>query len=328
MKKISYFLFVFFILSAFSGCNLNEDGLVPGTLNPLSVTSSVLTNEFCGPDVYYSSYTNYTNSPSGFTSVGYVDMVNNETLIFLYLSSSIGFYNLPDNIDIGFYTASLPSSKPDPSGMHYHYTTGSTVITSYGIELPIGNIFIENLGSFSSLKCGEPVYILIHYDALDAMGNPVDVWSGNYGYMSENDWWFKYIAYTPACCVTCSSETAWGGNTAGPDRRAWWKYFRVSNGLTQNIYAGQNVNIGTVTFNPINRTLDIKLTDGWVLDIIDENADGISDNNTIKIQGYNILPSVRPAPGLFTTYKGNNLTDIHVASYSYFAIHLDVKICK
>lgn len=47
------------------------------------------------------------------------------------------------------------------------------------------------------------------------------------------------------------------------------------------------------------------------------------EDNNVKIQGYNDVPTGNPAPGQFTTYKSNAL-EVTVPGSSYFGIHLDV----
>ncbi len=135
-------------------------------------------------------------------------------------------------------------------------------------------------------------------------------------------WWY-YLQYIVKCCNNnCQTETAWGGNTPGQGA-AWWYYFDTTNGVnSQDIWAGQNMLAGNVTVTPNNdgtATISIMLNDGWQFQNVAE---------PVKIQGYNdnTLPTVRPAAGLFTTYKGTALI-VNVPLFSYYAIHLDVQKC-
>ena len=120
-------------------------------------------------------------------------------------------------------------------------------------------------------------------------------------------------------------ETAFGGDTYGGDTNgpggAWWFYFDTQGNETQIIWAGQNIDIGTVTVSAPdngNRTITLHLTGGWELQDV---------NEPVKIQGYNDgeFPDSRPASGTFTTYKGDELS-IVVPDFDYYVIHLDV--CK
>jgi hypothetical protein len=317
MMKLRRLLIIFNVLLAIAACNKTEDYDTKDTSNPLSLKEASVI--YCNEGNFFSSY---HNSPTGISSLGWIFIRNNETLLNLYLKPDIGFQNLTDNIDIGFYTGPLPTSKPDPNSLHYHYTTGA-IPSDLGTEInfQLEKIFIENIGITSSVRCGEEIYIVVHYDALDESGNPLDIWTGNMKIeegSAENYWWYKYIAYTPACCITCEYETAWGGNSAGYGR-AWWYYFNTSIGSPQNIYAGQNKLIGTVTYDAISGTLAIILTNGYELDLK-------PDTYAVKVQGYNSIPLTRPTPGLFQ-YKGNSLTVV-VNPYQFYAIHLDVRICK
>ncbi|WP_143019721.1 hypothetical protein [Niabella drilacis] len=85
-------------------------------------------------------------------------------------------------------------------------------------------------------------------------------------------------------------------------------------------YAGQTMQAGTVSFpaSDINSNIIITITlaAGWSL---------TSDNESVKIQGYNTTPPAsNPAPGQFKTYKGNSLT-VTVPSFAFYGIHLDVR---
>lgn len=128
----------------------------------------------------------------------------------------------------------------------------------------------------------------------------------------------------PGDVCECSGATAWGGDYEGGGA-AWWYYYWEAGNTTQTIWANEDENIGTVTVSVIdqvtgNVTITMALIGGWALDA--------NKTETVKIQGYNEwdLPSFRPAPGPFTTYKGEELV-VHVEPYPYYAIHLDVVLC-
>jgi hypothetical protein len=121
------------------------------------------------------------------------------------------------------------------------------------------------------------------------------------------------------CDGECAGETAFGGNTAGPGS-AWWYSFAVANGACQDIYAGQHLMAGaSVCYDPVTSTFNITLGDNW--------QQQAGKTETVKIQGYNTLPGKRPAAGLFTHYKGDDLTAIQVPAYPYYIVHLDVEYC-
>lgn len=113
---------------------------------------------------------------------------------------------------------------------------------------------------------------------------------------------------------TCyQEETAWGGDYDG-DGPAWWFYFDTEGPATQEIYAGQNATNGEITFDGTKFIIDLG---SWVLQ---------PGGESVKIQGYDILPDFRPAAGLFTTYKGDDLEVPVDGTHRYYAIHLDVMI--
>jgi hypothetical protein len=118
-------------------------------------------------------------------------------------------------------------------------------------------------------------------------------------------------------CFTLKGETAWGGNSPGGGD-AWWYYYDTSVGGEQTIWAGQTINVGTVTVSDAdaagNRTITMVLAGDWDLDDVAE---------PVKIQGYTVVPDSRPAPGPFTTYKGAELV-VSVSDFPFYAIHLDV----
>jgi hypothetical protein len=133
-----------------------------------------------------------------------------------------------------------------------------------------------------------------------------DVTSGTLTYVLRD------LCSTSSC--TTRTETAFGGETTGGGN-AWWFAFDAGD-ATQDIIAGQNEVIGTVHYN--GSELTITLNSGWSLQNVSE---------PVKIQGYYELPSVRPAAGQFTTYKGSSLV-VPVDGFDYYVIHLDVEICE
>jgi len=135
------------------------------------------------------------------------------------------------------------------------------------------------------------------------------------------------IVPTPQCY---QEETAWAANGLVPGSiryvpRGNWATYLVSPTVnntpkTVNIYAGKTIYVGQATITKLNGTVDIDivLSGGWELDPMETEA--------VKIQGYSTTPPpVNPAPGLFTTYKGNGLLNITVPYFAYYGIHLDVR---
>ena len=115
-------------------------------------------------------------------------------------------------------------------------------------------------------------------------------------------------------CAGCRLETAWGGTSQG-EGSAWWFYYDTSVGGQQSIYAGQYEVAGAYV-EYVNGEIKIELGDNMSL---------IDDDEAVKIQGYNTIPTTRPPAGHFT-YKGTDLT-VPVDEYPYYAVHLDVSVC-
>lgn len=110
-------------------------------------------------------------------------------------------------------------------------------------------------------------------------------------------------------------ETAFGGETEGSGA-AWWFAFDTNGDAQQPIYAGQElVPDAYVTYSGGN--FEITLGPNMVLDS--------NEDEPVKAQGYNTLPSSRPVAGLFSLYKGTSLT-FNGNGSTYYVIHLDVLV--
>jgi hypothetical protein len=130
------------------------------------------------------------------------------------------------------------------------------------------------------------------------------------------------FCWNPAPPV-CTYDTAWSAGPRYTNRGNWatyTPYTGVANTVT--LFAGQTMNAGTVSFSAPdmdgNVTITIAFNAGWGLHA------GVLD--AVKIQGYDSAPSGNPAPGLFTTYKGNELT-VTVPQYAFYGVHVDVQYC-
>jgi hypothetical protein len=122
------------------------------------------------------------------------------------------------------------------------------------------------------------------------------------------------------CAVVCNwqEETAFGGAIRG-EGNAWWYAIDASTSGTYPIYAGQNAVAGaSVNYNATTDVITINLGNNMQLQNVSES---------VKAQGYNVLPSTRPAAGLFTLYKGTGLT-IQGNGSNYYVVHLDVEVCN
>lgn len=127
-----------------------------------------------------------------------------------------------------------------------------------------------------------------------------------------------------------SGETAWADGDRYVRRGNWATYTSYQAGATVTVYAGQTVDVGTVEFGPVvdgKVEITITLKPGVRLaQEYDEDGNelGVAPE-AVKIQGYGSAPSGNPAPGGFTTYKGNELV-ITVDADAFYGIHLDVEI--
>jgi len=128
--------------------------------------------------------------------------------------------------------------------------------------------------------------------------------------------------------IECREETAWGGNTGfnimAPGQ--WWYIFDTEDPETQNIWAGQTINVGNVTVSAPDPDADNKVT---ITIELTGNTKLQDVNEPVKIQGYDEIPGntfTAPPSGLFSTYKGNELV-VTVDAYKYYAIHIDALVC-
>lgn len=189
--------------------------------------------------------------------------------------------------------------------------------TAITFEFNIAEISKDNSGCFI-IALHADVYKL---DEFDIPTQTETAWAKGERLVVKGNW-ATYLNYCPVpCsppggggCTEWQKETAFGGETAGAGN-AWW--FAYNGVLEQKIYAGQSMEIGTVEYD--DGKLYIKLTSGWELDP--------DITESVKIQGYEVLPNKRPAAGLFTGYKGSDLT-VGIPTYPWYVIHLDVRKCK
>ena len=146
---------------------------------------------------------------------------------------------------------------------------------------------------------------------------------GEGGKVGKN--WFMKFEYCIAVCedeppveVCYQDETAWAAGSRYVTQGNWATYTPYVANTPVNVFAGQNYLVGTVTFSEVvdgKVTITLAALNGARLQSVAES---------VKIQGYETAPSGNPAPGLFTTYKGNETTVI-VDAYAYYGIHLDVQ---
>ncbi|MES2795454.1 MAG: hypothetical protein V4683_05785 [Bacteroidota bacterium] len=130
------------------------------------------------------------------------------------------------------------------------------------------------------------------------------------------DYTVAKLCITQQCTYTY--DTGFGGSTSGAGP-AWWYSYAASDG-SQPVYAGQTKLAGSVTIDG-SGNYTITLASGWSLKS--------GESESVKIQGYDVLPSSRPAAGQFSgpsSYKGTSLTG-SVSPKPYYVIHLDLQEC-
>lgn len=122
----------------------------------------------------------------------------------------------------------------------------------------------------------------------------------------------------------CSgSETGWANGPRYTQKGNWATYTPYVANSTVIIYAGQNINVGTVQMSAVVNnevTLTIELTGGWHFQDV---------NESLKIQDYAVAPSGNPAPGQFA-WKYNATGDswtVTVPANNFYGIHLDLTHC-
>ncbi len=119
---------------------------------------------------------------------------------------------------------------------------------------------------------------------------------------------------------TCyKDETAWSDGTRYNQRGNWATYTAYSTGKEATLFAGQNFEIGTVSFGAE--------VDGEVEITITLNSDGAFQDvaSNVKIQGYNSAPKGNPAPGRFA-FKGDASGSTFTATVpaaNFYGVHVD-----
>jgi len=123
-------------------------------------------------------------------------------------------------------------------------------------------------------------------------------------------------------------ETAWAAGTRYVARGNWATYTAYSADSTVTLFAGQHHAVGTVSFSAVDSgqvTITIVLAGARLAPDYDEDGNQLDTyGEVVKIQAYDVAPKGNPSPGLFTTYKGAELT-VTVPARAFYGIHLDVE---
>ncbi len=303
-KSLLWFLGVLVLLLGLTGCDTLIQG-PHGTVNyPLSFQGSP------GDEVYLGDPQVFILWGGQHIEVGTVTVGNNADFLFITYKTIEGWYLT----DLHLYVLEEePTNRLNPGHAPYKEENLPEGTQDYTLVVPF-----EDLGNLEAL-CGLSLW-------LQAKANVENIVDGNllggetaYGGDIKGSPWYGNIEYIVQCDNgengdngDWQTETAWGGNTSGSGA-AWWYYYDASTEGEQTIWAGQDLNAGTVELN--GGTIEINLLNGWELQDVVE---------PVKIQGYEDIPNSRPAAGLFTTYKGSELS-VSVKEFPFYAIHLDVQ---
>jgi hypothetical protein len=220
------------------------------------------------------------------------------------------------------------------AGLTYQYTTGRVNYTNGSFSSNFGIINVTTDGVYVNWTITPPTgYCVQNMAVIVKGGRGANVYYYNNGETSDSGLASPVNAsgkeaglsnltfcYNLVPCQTCNwqEETAFGGGVSGSGN-AWWFALDASTSGTYPIYAGQNPISGAfVTYDAVTDQITINLGSNMQLQNVSE---------PVKVEGYNNLPSSRPPAGLFTLYKGTNLT-VQGNNSNYYIIHLDVEVCN
>jgi len=165
---------------------------------------------------------------------------------------------------------------------------------------PNANVYYYNNGQSSDSGLASPV---------NASGNPAG--------LSNLTICYNLVECEQESC-NWQEETAFGGGIAGAGN-AWWFALDASVSGTYPIYAGQQAVPGaSVVYDATTDQISIVLGSEMQLQNV---------NEPVKVEGYDQLPSERPAAGLFELYKGTDLT-VQGNGSAFYVVHLDVEVCN
>lgn len=289
------------------------------------------------------------------TEVGFVEVdhdMANQTLSVTYTltaaNTTFGALHLWVGNQASFANLDK-SNRPPPGQFPYVYDARNQTTHTFVIDL--ADLFGE------TDPCGQSVYVIPHaeiyygdgtndtaygfefdgkqqFNARNKKGNVLGAWwyygiylidcappeedQGCFEYQGETAW-SDGLPYNPRVCTINQKngkETCTGGGN--------WALYTPYNGdeKTVEFLAGQTLKAGTVTFSAVDSgqvTITIAIDSGWRFKPVAEN---------VKIQGYTTAPSGNPAPGQFTTHKGQasgNQYPVTVAAFNYYGVHVDVE---
>jgi hypothetical protein len=244
-------------------------------------------------------------------------------------SGETGGYNITSSSPDGFvWTINIGTPKGTKDASHLllqfqdcdgNYLTGSYVasVTVNGVAVPVltstGNTgcTVGNDNAFIKVEdiSGKTHTVVVTLTKQAASGS-INVKSGTAcGEIVK-------LADRSDLCGVCRTETAWAAGSRYVTQGNWATYTPYAEG-TVDLIAGQNFEAGSVSFSAVADgvvTISINFNEGWGLDV--------AQSEGVKIQGYSVEPSGNPAPGSFTSYKGNSLV-VSVPAANFYGVHVD-----
>ncbi|MBW6516275.1 MAG: hypothetical protein K0B81_06640 [Candidatus Cloacimonetes bacterium] len=244
---------------------------------------------------------------------GTLSIYNDDEYLWVTFSLIDGWLLTETHVHVAATLSGIPQNhNGTPIPGHFDYKEVHNYLTEYTEIIDL---------SLYDFECEQTIVIAAHAVVVklgddDEIIEKETAWGGDEPGPGPR-WWF-YAEYTIQCNGNGNGEgeTAYGGDYPGGGA-AWWYYFDTEGPATQAIYAGQNLIPGaSVTYD-----------DGYLIINLGPYMSLQAGSEPVKIQGYaeGDLPSVRPPSGLFTTYKGTDLT-VMVPYYRYYVIHLDVLV--
>ncbi|WP_144607533.1 hypothetical protein [Algoriphagus algorifonticola] len=248
--------------------------------------------------------------------VGNVEVYNDEDFVYITASTEgTDWYFFESHLKISETAQGLGTGKNPAPGKFPYKETYDPVLQVVTYEFEIGDIPSTFFWAFHA------VVLRIDEETGDVLQSE-SAWGCGPRFVNKGSWATYSGPFTIQECEEdeieeiddeCyEGETGWAGASSGAGN-AWWYYFDTEGDATQMIYAGQNATDGSIEWDGVNLTIDL----GSMI------LQDVSD--PVKVQGYDELPSKRPAAGLFTTYKGEDLTIAGDGS-RYYAIHLDLLV--
>ena len=223
-----------------------------------------------------------------------------------------------DNIGLSGYQ--YTSGRVDYNNGSFSSSFGIFTITTDGVNVswtanPPAGFCISNLAIIVKGGRGANVYYYNNGETSDSgLASPINA-SGSAAGLSN-----LTICYNLVPCNNCTweEETAFGGSTAGAGN-AWWYAIDANVSGTYPIDAGQTAVAGaSVNYDATTDIITINLGNNMQLQNVSE---------PVKVEGYNTLPTSRPAAGLFTLYKGSDLS-VQGNNSNFYVVHLDVEVCN